>query len=165
MSRLPARGRVVVETPSETLAGRSSEAILGPNPFVGLSLRDVGMEIGRGVKMALEGPALTTSSIQYLVQELGRIALGESELEPAQRDRRFTDAEWRSHPFYRRWLQGYLAIERTSGQWVAAHDLSPEAQARLQLAISLFLGALAPSNSPLQPSAIRRFREDRKSVV
>jgi poly[(R)-3-hydroxyalkanoate] polymerase subunit PhaC len=90
-------------------AERAADGILGPNPFVGFSHQDVLRVIGWIAQQALTQPmALAENHVAFL-SELIRILAGQSELAPEQGDKRFQDPTWENNPFYRVWLQGYLA--------------------------------------------------------
>ena len=143
----------------ERIAAQSAEVILGPNPFVGFRARDVGRETLRALKLALAQPKLTARTAKHLGQELVRVLRDESELTAGPKDRRFTDAAWRDSTGYRRWLQAYLAVENAVEEWQQAQDLPAHSRARLEFMSALVTDALAPSNFPWQPEAVKRFRE------
>ena len=84
-----------------------------------------------------------------LAEELGRIALGSSELAPAPKDRRFADEAWRSNPVLRRLLQAYLATSSAGTELVAEVDLDWRDRERLSFAMDNLVAALSPSNNPL----------------
>lgn len=144
---------------SEKIAAGSAEAMLGPNPFVGFRARDVGREALRAVRLAVAQPGLTARALRSLAGELQRIVTNRSELVPLPRDRRFADAAWTEDPRYRKWLQTYLAIQQSFDGWVKSQKLPEHSRARMEFMSSLLIDALAPSNFPLQPEAVKRFRE------
>ncbi|MDT7590517.1 MAG: poly[(R)-3-hydroxyalkanoate] polymerase subunit PhaC [Pseudonocardiales bacterium] len=84
-----------------------------------------------------------------LAEELGRIAVGNSELAPGPKDRRFADEAWRSNPVLRRLLQAYLATSTVGTEMVAETDLDWRDRERLGFAMDNLVAALAPSNNPL----------------
>jgi len=148
-----------VTRPAENIAARSSEVILGPNPFVGFRARDVAREVYRVAKLTASQPRLSARVVANFGGELRRIARNESKLAPNPRDKRFADPAWHSDKRYQKWLQSYLAFERMVGDWVGEQKLAAHSRARLQFMLSLVTDALAPSNFPWQPEAIKRFRE------
>jgi len=143
----------------ESIAAHSAEVILGPNPFVGFRSRDVAREMLRAAKLALAQPQLTARTTVRLGRELMRVMRDESTLAPAPKDRRFADAGWREDARYRKWLQSWLALEKTVEQWLQEQELAAHSRARLQFMSALVTDALAPSNFPWQPEAVKRFRE------
>jgi polyhydroxyalkanoate synthase len=144
---------------TERLAAHSADAILGPNPIVGFRARDVFREGMRTLRVAAAQPYLTARTVSHFAQEMRKVLTNASKLEPSPRDRRFSDAAWKSDPRYRHWLQSWLALEKSLAEWVEGQDLKPHSRARLEFMLSLLTDAVAPSNFPWQPEAVRRFRD------
>jgi len=84
-----------------------------------------------------------------LARELTEIAVGQSRLAPAKRDRRFADPAWQENPFLRRAVQAYLAAETAAGALVTDADLGWRDNERVRFALDNLFDALAPSNNPL----------------
>lgn len=143
---------------TERIAANSAEVILGPNPFVGFRARDIGREALRVIKLAASQPRLSARAAAGLGREWARVLRDQSTLEPGK-DRRFADAAWKDDARYRKWMQSYLALNRTVGEWIQEQELPAHSRARLEFATSLFTDAIAPSNFPWQPEALRKFRE------
>ena len=80
----------------------------------------------------------------------------ELDLEPAPGDRRFKDPLWRSRPLHRSLLQLYLAWQRTLGEWAQAQRFSADDEQRVRFVLEQLVAALAPSNLPLNPAALKR---------
>lgn len=78
------------------------------------------------------------------------------DLEPEPGDRRFKDPLWRTSPLHRMLLQVYLGWQRTVGEWVKAQRFTPEDEQRVQFVMDQLVAALAPSNLPLNPAALKR---------
>lgn len=145
---------------TESLAARSAEVILGPNPIIGLRLRDVVGGAVRGALLAARQPRTTVTTLTGFGRELVRVARDTSELRPPPQDRRFADPAWRERRGYRAWLQAYLAWTRALRDWLGAQkNLDDLERARLAFLAELASDALAPSNFPWQPAARRRYRE------
>lgn len=144
---------------SEKLAAGTAEAMLGPNPFVGFKARDIAREVVRVAKLAGAQPRLTARALTGFARELSAVLRGDSKLAPIPRDKRFADPAWQQDRRYRRWLQSFLALEKTIGEWLDEQRLPAHSRARLEFMVSLITDALAPSNFPLQPEAVRRFKE------
>ncbi len=145
---------------SEQLASDGAQAILGPNPIVGLRARDVLREAAKATGLALRQPRRTGRVAGQLLQDWLAVARDQSQLQPSAQDRRFADAAWQQKPGYRRTLQAYLAWVEASHAWAQQqNELSEFGRARLQYVIDLINDAMAPSNLPINPLAIRRFQE------
>ncbi len=101
-------------------------------------------------------PATVTRRSLGLTRELGRVAVGRSELAPAKRDRRFADPAWSGNPLLRRVVQAYLAAGGTVDQLLDDANLDWRNDGRLRFAAENLVAALAPSNNPvLNPGALK----------
>ena len=101
-------------------------------------------------------PRQVAGSGARLLAELGRIAVGTSQVQPSRRDRRFTDPGWAGNPVLRRAMQAYLAAAQTAEGVVANAGLDEADSARLSFVLTNLIDALAPSNNPLlNPAAVK----------
>lgn len=142
------------------IAAQSADVILGPNPIVGFRVADVAREGARAIGLALRQPRLTGSMARQVGSEWLKVFRGESDLQPGKRDRRFADPDWIDNPRYRMWLQAYLAWVNGVHGWIDAQpDISKFSRARLEFLSSLLNDAIAPSNFPWQPTALKKFKE------
>src|ERR1051326_5030086 len=91
--------------------------------------------------------------------ETARIAGGSSGLAPDTKDRRFQDPTWRENDLYQRTLQLYLAANKEMQDWVNAISLDDDERKRAHFVLAMLMDALAPSNSILNPEALKRFLE------
>jgi polyhydroxyalkanoate synthase len=88
--------------------------------------------------------------------ELGKVAVGRSELEPAKRDRRFKDPAWSGNPAFRRLEQAYLATGQAADRLICDCELGWQDERRVRFAVENVMDALAPTNFPLaNPAAIK----------
>src|ERR1700733_14567370 len=95
-----------------------------------------------------------------LTAELAKIAIGDSQVAPGKRDRRFRDPEWTSNPLLRRAMQAYLAAGQTADALLSDAELSWRDSERLKLLALNVNAAASPSNNPLiNPAAFRAVRE------
>ena len=104
---------------------------------------------------SLKHPARNVRHLLSLGNQLRRIALGEMLHRPDPGDVRFADPTWHQHPLYRRVLQAYLAGTQQLRHWVDDSQLSPDDQARARFLAEQLSAALSPSNSPLNPKAVK----------
>ena len=73
-------------------------------------------------------------------------------------DKRFTDPAWQDNPFYRTWMQTYLAWCKGLGQLVDNAGLEAADAQRARFGLGLLTDALAPTNTLLgNPAALRKF--------
>jgi polyhydroxyalkanoate synthase subunit PhaC len=138
------------------------DAILGANPFVGISARDFLTSLGQFLRNLAAHPDEFRSRMSGYLFDLTQIATGESEIKPEPNDRRFADPAFAENPFYRRLMQSYLAW-RTSlhdlvglkTETIAGEDWKLPAQERF--AVTLLTEALSPTNTLFgNPAALKR---------
>lgn len=143
--------------PPDEVAARGEQGILGPNPFIGLRAKDL-LESARQVgAQAMRQPGLVVEQEASLARELLSILAGNARIAPAPADKRFTDLAWRENPFYRMWLQGYLAVGKTLTDFVERSALEGKTKERANFLVSLLTDALAPTNSLLgNPAALKK---------
>ena len=99
-------------------------------------------------KLALRPDALARRGAG-LAAELARIAVGRSDVELPERDRRFKDDAWSSNPAFRRLAQAYLTTGQTVDRLICDADLDWRSERQVRFAAENVLDALAPSNAPL----------------
>ena len=92
--------------------------------------------------------------------------LGDTPYQPSARDARFNDPTWSQNPFYRRGLQAYLAWQKQTRLWIEESHLDDDDRARAHFLFNLINDALAPSNSLLNPLAVKEmFNTGGQSLV
>jgi poly[(R)-3-hydroxyalkanoate] polymerase subunit PhaC len=141
---------------------RDDPPVLGANPFVGLTRRQVGAALGRLLgRVAFEPGVVVTAGLDTARQLLG-VARGRDDLAPDPSDKRFVDPAWGSNPFYRRLLQAYLVQRDALFGLVDEVGLDPKSRERARLALSLVTEAAAPTNTLLgNPSALAKAGQTR----
>jgi polyhydroxyalkanoate synthase len=138
------------------------DSILGANPFVGITARDVLASLGQFLRNVANHPDQFRARMSGYLLDLTEIAAGGSEIRPEPNDRRFSDPAFAENPFYRRLMQSYLAwraafhdLVGLSTETVAGEDWKRPAQERF--AVTLLTEALAPTNILIgNPSALKR---------
>lgn len=143
----------------EIIAARSADVILGPNPIVGFRAKDLMRDGWRALGLVMRKPRMTVGVAIDFGKELRKISRGESTLQPIPKDKRWKDPAWQDKKAYHQWLQSYLALTQAMSVWVAQQDVNVHDRARLTFLSQLFGDAIAPSNFPWQPEAIRKFKE------
>src|SRR5580693_9111444 len=143
-----AYAQLVMSADNDTTASAAAEAAAAP---LDLLLTDAAIGMlrrvnpgGSGLRLAaaLAGrPRLVAGRSRRLAGELGRIAVGSSQVQPSRRDRRFADPAWAGNPLLRRAMQAYLAAADSE---------------RVGFVLTNLIDALAPSNNPLlNPAAVK----------
>ena len=98
-------------------------------------------------------PALTGGTLALLGLELGKVALGRSEVAPSRKDRRFADPAWAKNPLLRRAMQAYLTTAQAADGLVAGAELDWRDNERVKFLLANVVAAAAPSNNPLTSPA------------
>ncbi|WP_339412629.1 class II poly(R)-hydroxyalkanoic acid synthase [Pseudomonas sp. EA_35y_Pfl2_R5] len=106
-------------------------------------------------RQGIKQPIHSTRHALALGGQLRRILLGDTVHQPCPKDARFKDPSWHLNPFYRRSLQSYLACQKQLHAWVEESNLPADDQARARFVLGMLGDALAPSNSPLNPLAVK----------
>lgn len=103
-------------------------------------------------------PGPLASRFADLAGELGRVAVGDSQIAPTRGDRRFADPAWSGNPVLRRVMQAYLAAGATAEGLVREVPLDWRDAERMTFAMTNVIEALSPTNNPLiAPSAWKAF--------
>lgn len=122
--------------------------------IVGLRGRDLRSSFGLLLGQGLRQPLHSLRNGLELAGKLVRVAHGET-LHPVGDDPRFSDPTWHLNPLYRRGLQAYLACQRQWLDWIEHSNLSEDDRDRVRFLVSQLSHALSPSNSPLNPQAVK----------
>ena len=123
--------------------------------MVGLRGRDLFSTLRTLAFQGLRQPVHSTRHLLAFGKQLGRVMLGDTPYQPNPQDSRFADPTWHLNPFYRRSLQAYLAWQKQLKAWIDESDLSPDDRTRAHFLFSLLNDALAPSNTLLNPLAVK----------
>ena len=134
--------------------------------MVGLRGRDLFSTLRTLAFQGLRQPVHSTRHLLAFGKQLGRVMLGDTPYRPNPQDARFADPTWQLNPFYRRSLQAYLAWQKQLKAWIDESDLSPDDRTRAHFLFSLLNDALAPSNTLLNPLAVKElFNSGGSSVL
>jgi polyhydroxyalkanoate synthase subunit PhaC len=144
---------------AQLLGSEASEKVLGPNPFVGISSRSILGTVRLAALQSVRNPLNLIKHSFNFAKEMTKVAIGSSELALPSHDRRFVDVTWKNNPFHRVLLQAYLAWQKELEGWIKDEKIQDYDKGRLKFLCSLLVDGLAPSNSYLNPGALKRFVE------
>jgi polyhydroxyalkanoate synthase len=130
---------------------------LAANPLVGVRGQDI-LDSGRLlIGQILSNPVAAAQQYLSLLAELGRIAVGASELAPDAKDRRFADPAWKESIAYRSLAQSYLAWGSALYRLLDEAKLDKRDAERARFAVSLIVDAMSPTNSLAgNPAALKK---------
>ena len=101
-------------------------------------------------------PGTVASRAGEFAREIGKVAVGSSELAPGKKDKRFADPAWTGNPLLRRAMQAHLATARTAWELIEDADLEWQDDERIRFTATNLVDALAPSNVPvLNPLSVK----------
>lgn len=145
---------------TDDIAAQAADEVLGPNPFIGLRPADVLASLADIGGQVFKAPMLAVQQETRLAATLFSVLSGSSDITPVKGDKRFLDAAWNTNPFYHRYLQGYLALSQAFDDFVDNAAMDSVAKQRAHFVLSLYLDALAPTNTLAgNPAAIRKALE------
>jgi len=153
--------RVVAPAPREPAAGErlvetAARNTLAVNPLIGIRVADLGGAAQALVGAAVKQPAKAARHLGAYAKGLGQAMLGRSELQADPKDKRFADPAWQSSPLLKRMVQIHATTAKELGRYIDATSLNARDKARAHLAASIFVDTIAPSNSLLNPTALKR---------
>ncbi len=123
--------------------------------IVGLRGKDLASTVRTLALQGLKHPVHSARHVLAFGGQLGRVLMGDTPHKPNPQDARFADPSWNHNPFYRRGLQAYLAWQKQLYAWVEDSDLTDDDRARARFVLALVSDAMAPSNSLLNPLAVK----------
>mgnify|MGYP000963480562 CR=1 FL=1 len=127
--------------------------------FAGTQLNDLSTAAQSMMNLMFMRPEAAYEKITNFWMEQFRVLSGMSGLTPDKGDHRFDDPVWTSTPLYKQWMQTYLSVRNSLEEWVNALPVDHNEAERLRFTFSLLTEALAPSNWPSNPVALRRYME------
>jgi polyhydroxyalkanoate synthase subunit PhaC len=129
-----------------------------PGPRASRSLRGATRALGSLGRLAVRQPLTVLRDTPGAAQELLRIALGTSAVEPDKGDKRFADPAWRDNPLYRRTMQAYLYFGSRVDPYVDSLGIEGMNRERLRFGLVLLREAASPTNFFMtNPAAIKRW--------
>jgi polyhydroxyalkanoate synthase len=154
------------DKPAKSAYTTPATYINAQSAITGLRGRDLFSTLRSVALQGLKHPAYTARHALALGGQLGRVMLGDTPYQPHPNDTRFSDPTWTHNPFYRRGLQAYLSWQHQVRSWINDSELSDDDRSRAQFIFALLNDALAPTNSLLNPLAVKElFNSGGTSVV
>ena len=128
------------------LRDEAAENTLAANPLVGVRFEDL-VDAARMLLGKMAGnPAIAGRLYLSFLSELGRIAIGGSELAPDAKDKRFADPAWKESAAYRALAQCYLAWAGALNRFVDEAKMERRDTERARFIVSLLVDAMSPTN-------------------
>jgi polyhydroxyalkanoate synthase len=154
------------DKPAKSAYTTPATYINAQSAITGLRGRDLFSTLRSVALQGLKHPVYTARHALALGGQLGRVMLGDTPHQPHPNDTRFSDPTWTHNPLYRRGLQAYLSWQHQVRSWIDDSELSDDDRSRAQFIFALLNDALAPTNSLLNPLAVKElFNSGGTSVV
>ncbi len=149
-------------TATTDMFDRDDPQVLGANPFVGLTRRQVVAALARLSQRVAVEPGAAAATALDATGQLIRVGVGRSDIAPSPGDRRFADKSWHSNPVFRRLMQAYLVEQQAAHRLIDEVELDHKSRERAHFAMSLMTEALAPTNNLLtNPNALAKAAQTR----
>jgi polyhydroxyalkanoate synthase len=136
-----------------------ADSIGGAQPFIGMQFNDLAATTQKMVQLMFQRPDVALENINRFWTEQFKIFTGASDVAPGHDDHRFDDPTWRENPAYKLAMQTYLSLRDGLNQWVDGLPVDHKEAERIRFMTSLVTEALAPSNWPSNPVALKRYLE------
>ena len=145
---------------SERTSSPAGDLAFGMMPLVGFRGGDL-LNAGRQLmEQAVKQPPLALKHYTNFMLEMGRVMTDKSTIEPDAKDKRFTDEMWKTNPFYHALMQTYLTWQQSLNAFVDDADLGKKDADRARFVLSLYMDAVAPTNTLLgNPAAMKKMYE------
>ena len=146
-----------MNTSGEGMLERAVHHTLAANPLVGVRRKDIVDSARTLLGKMVRNPGIAAGQYLCFLGELRRIATGHSELSPDAKDKRFSDAAWTDNLGYRALSQAYLAWGDALTRFVDEARMDERDAERARFVISLFVDAMAPTNTLAgNPEALKK---------
>jgi polyhydroxyalkanoate synthase subunit PhaC len=133
-------------TAERELREEAAENTLAANPLVGVRFEDLADAARMLLGKMATNPAIAARLYLSFLSELGRIAIGGSELAPDAKDKRFADPAWKESAAYRALAQCYLAWGGALNRFVDEAKMERRDTERARFIVSLLVDAMSPTN-------------------
>ena len=154
------------DKPAKNAESTPATYINAQSAITGLRGSDLFSTLRNVAMQGIKHPIYTARHALILGGQLGRVMLGDTPHTPNAHDSRFSDPTWTHNPLYRRGLQAYLAWQHQMRHWIDDSQLSKDDRARAHFIFSLINDALSPTNTLLNPLAVKEmFNSGGASVI
>ncbi len=130
-----------------TLENEAAQSTNALGPLVGLAREDFVGAVALLLRETASDPGRTMRHARTFGEDMVKIMTGKSDLAPDPKDKRFQDPAWQFNPFFRAGAQYYLAIQKSTNNWLQELELDELERNRANFIANIILDSLAPTNS------------------
>ena len=141
---------------ADRLIETASNNTLAVNPLIGIRASDFGGAAQALFSTVVKQPLNAAKHLRGYAKAMGQAVRGKAELSLDPKDKRFVDPAWQSSALLKRLRQAHAVTQAELAQYIDSTKLSERDKARAHLAASIFVDTIAPSNTLLNPIALKR---------
>lgn len=130
-----------------TLENEAAQSTNALGPLVGLAREDFVGAVALLLRETASDPGRAMRHARTFGEDMVKIMTGKSDLAPDPKDKRFQDPAWQFNPFFRAGAQYYLAIQKSTNNWLQELELDELERNRANFIANIILDGLAPTNS------------------
>ena len=146
----------VAPAATNRLGETAARNTLAVNPLIGIRASDFGAAAQALLGAAVKQPVKAARHCGAYAKALGEAAMGRSVAAVDPKDKRFADPAWQTSPLHKRLLQIHTATATELSRYIDATSLKERDKARAHLVASIYLDTIAPSNTLLNPTVLKR---------
>ena len=135
--------------------------LTGLQHFAATQLSDMTAATQTMMNVMFQRPDVAYEKVTRFWMEQFRIFTGVSNVSPSRGDHRFDDPAWSNNPLYKQAMQTHLSVRDCLEGWVNELPVDRKEAERVRFTLSLLTDAMAPSNWPSNPAALKRYLETR----
>jgi len=144
----------------EEIGKQAAQTTTAFNPIVGAQFSELLRSAAYVTGQAARNPRIVGGHVLGFLKQASKIIVGNSDLEPDPKDRRFTDVTWSKNPLYRRTLQFWLATRAGIMECLDDIEMDKTERIRALLLCDIIIDSLSPTNTlPGNPAALKRLYE------
>lgn len=145
------------DTPPELPLGEAAvRNTLAVNPLIGIRAADFAQAAQALLGSAVREPVRAARHAAAYARELGRALRGDSDAAPDPKDKRFADPAWQGSALHKRVMQAHALTQRELARYIDGSSMDARNKARAHLVASILVDTIAPSNTLLNPTALKR---------
>jgi polyhydroxyalkanoate synthase len=144
----------------EEIGRQAAHTTTAFNPIVGAQFSELLRSAAYVTGQAVSNPRIVGGHFLGFLKEASQIAVGNSDLKPDSKDRRFTDVTWSTNPLYRRLLQFWLATKAGITECLDDIEMDEMECTRALLLCDIVIDSLSPTNMLIgNPAVLKRLLE------
>jgi len=144
----------------EEIGKQAAQTTNAFNPIVGAQFSELLRSAVYVTGQTARNPRIVGAYVFDFLKEATKIVVGDSELTPDSKDRRFSDVTWSKNPLYKRSLQFWLAARAGIMECLDDIEMDKTERIRALLLCDIVIDSLSPTNTLIgNPAALKRIYE------